>query len=229
MSEPILELRGISCAYDAQGESLPVLKNLDLSIFSGQRIGLFAPNGAGKTTLFRCITGLTGISSGEIIFHARPMRTEKDFCGLRKRVGFVLQNAEDQLFFPTVLEDAAFGPLNQGYSRDEAEARAAAALKAVGLAGMEKRLVHHLSGGQQKLLAIAGILAMDPELLLLDEPGSALDACALDNLQSLLCASGKAMIVVAHDLAFLRKCSGQLLTLGNGRLLPLAGHGQDRP
>lgn len=222
MAQPILELRGISCVYDSQGERMDVLRNLDLSIFAGERVGLFAPNGAGKTTLFRCVTGLTDISAGEIIFHHRPVRTEKDFGELRKRVGFVLQNAEDQLFFPTVLEDASFGPLNLGCSRQEAEARAMAALEAVGLSGMGQRLVHHLSGGQQKLLAIAGILAMRPELLLLDEPGSGLDAEAIANLESLLCASRTAMIIVAHDLAFLRNCSGRILTISAGRLMPFA-------
>lgn len=187
---------------------------------AGQRIGLFAPNGSGKTSLFRCITGLMGISEGDIIFHGRSVRGEKAFCELRKRVGFVLQNAEDQLLFPTVLEDASFGPLNQGCSRKESGRRARVALEAVGLAGMEGRLIHHLSGGQQKLLAIAGILAMNPELLLLDEPGSGLDHAALDNLESLLCASTMAMIIVSHELSFLHKCADSILTIRAGRLMP---------
>lgn len=198
-----------------------MLDNLDMSLRLGQRIGLCAPNGAGKTTLFRCITGLAGISSGKIVFHGRIVKGERDFVSLRKKVGFVLQNAEDQLFFPTVLEDAAFGPLNLGFSMDEAQAMAMSSLVAVGLAGFEHRLVHQLSGGQQKLLALAGIMAMDPEILLLDEPTAGLDENATRNLEELLRSSDRAMVIVSHDRAFLGGIAEECLTMRNGRLAPV--------
>ena len=159
---PIFSLKGISFGYGQCERMRPVLHDVDFSLHPGQRIGLYGPNGSGKTTLFRCITGLARPQSGQVLFHGAPLNDEKDFHELRCKVGFVLQHAEDQLFFPTVLEDVAFGPLNLGLAADEARERAIETLRDLGLAGFEDRLTHRLSGGEKKLVSLASVMAMQP-------------------------------------------------------------------
>lgn len=145
----IFSLEGICFAYGQGNSPRTVLCDVDFSLHPGQRIGLYGPNGSGKTTLFRCITGLARPQAGQVLFHGTPLKDEKDFYNLRCKVGFVLQHAEDQLFFPTVLEDVAFGPLNLGFSADDARDCALDTLRALGLAGFENRLTHRLSGGEK--------------------------------------------------------------------------------
>lgn len=211
--EAIFLLRGLVFAYDK-----PLLCDLNLALYPGQNIGLSGPNGAGKTSLFRCITGLAKPQQGEIIFMGKKLGEEKDFRRLRRQVGFVLQDADDQLFFPEVLEDLAFGPLNLGVDAETARKDALWALDLVGLTGYERRLNHTLSGGEKKLCAIAAILAMKPLALLLDEPANALDEKArarlIDILNNLACAK----IIISHERAFLEKTCGEIALLKNGKL-----------
>ena len=215
---PIFSLKGISFGY-GQGDCMrPVLHDVDFSLHPGQRIGLYGPNGSGKTTLFRCITGLARPQSGQVLFHGVPLNDEKDFHDLRCKVGFVLQHAEDQLFFPTVLEDVAFGPLNLGLAADEAKDRAIETLRNLGLAGFEDRLTHRLSGGEKKLVSLAAVMAMQPEALLLDEPTNGLDSDARQRIIDILSSLDTARITISHDWDFLAQTSTQYLTIAHNHL-----------
>ena len=150
IEENIFSLEHVEVTYTDTRGPRRVLQDVSFALAPGQRTGLYGPNGSGKTTLFRCITGLVRPSRGLVRFHGKILHDEKDFHALRCKVGFVLQHADDQLFFPTVLEDVAFGPLNLGFSAAEAEEQARATLQRLGLSGFEQRLTHHLSGGEKK-------------------------------------------------------------------------------
>lgn len=224
---PLLDIRGLCFAYAGGGAGRPALRDVGLTLNAGQRLGLYGPNGSGKTTLFRCITGLETPQKGEILLHGAPVRTEKEFRVLRRAVGYVLQNADDQLFFPTVLEDVAFGPLNLGLSPEEARARAGETLKSLGLADYGERLAHRLSGGEKTLVALATVLAMQPEALLLDEPTTGLDADARERIIEVLNGLTTARIVISHDWDFLERVAGEIWGMDKGRLqigVPLEAH-----
>ena len=214
----IFSLEAVCFSYGRTGSPRAVLCDVDFSLHAGQRIGLYGPNGSGKTTLFRCITGLARPQSGQVLFHGAPLNDDKDFYELRCKVGFVLQHAEDQLFFPTVLEDVAFGPLNLGLSADEARDCALDTLRNLGLAGFESRLTHRLSGGEKKLVSLAAVMAMKPEALLLDEPTNGLDNDARQRIIDILCSLDTARITISHDWDFLAQTSTQYLTIANNRL-----------
>lgn len=217
MPESIFSLDHISFSYAG---SKPLFTNLSLTLAAGQRIGLYGANGAGKTTLFRIIMGLERPQSGSILLHGTPLEKEKDFRALRRKVGLVLQNADDQLFCPTVLEDVSFGPLNLGLSQEEADRKARTVLMSLGLSGYEDRLTHQLSGGEKKLVSLAGILAMEPVAMLLDEPTAALDENAVRRLADILAGLPHARIVISHDKAFLEQVSESILILKDGMLIP---------
>ncbi len=172
---------------------------MDFALYPDRKIGLYGPNGSGKTTFFRLIMGLAAPQEGRILFHGRPLETEKDFRELRCKVGLVLQHAEDQLFCPTVLEDVAFGPLNLGCTQDEARDRAASTLERLGLAGFENRLTHRLSGGEKKLVSLATVLVMEPE--------------ALQRIIGVLKTLPTARIIISHDWDFLAETSSEYLTV----------------
>lgn len=215
-ADVLLKLENLHFAYPS-GQS--VLNGVNLELLPTQSIGLSGPNGSGKTTLFRCITGLETPQAGAIWLNGQEIKTEKDFRNLRKRVGFSLQNAEDQLFFPTVLEDVSFGPLNLGLSQEEAKERSLNTLAMLGLYNFEKRLTFELSGGQQKLVALAAVLAMRPNVLLLDEPLNGLDKTAAQRLQTVLGQLQCAKIIVSHDGDLLTSLCARLVQLENGQII----------
>lgn len=217
-TDAVFSLENVCFAYERNGALRPVLCDVNFSLFPGQRFGLYGPNGSGKTTLFRCITGLAHPQEGQVLFHGAPLRDEKDFYALRCKVGFVLQHAEDQLFFPTVLEDVAFGPLNLGLPAEEARDRAVETLRGLGLEGFEDRLTHRLSGGEKKLVSLAAVMAMQPEALLLDEPTNGLDNEARQRIIEILRRLDTARITISHDWDFLAQTSTQYLTIDHGRL-----------
>ena len=194
MAEPIFALEHISFTYPGGRQ---VFRDMDFALYPDRKIGLYGPNGSGKTTFFRLIMGLAAPQEGRILFHGRPLETEKDFRELRCKVGLVLQHAEDQLFCPTVLEDVAFGPLNLGCTQDEARDRAASTLERLGLAGFENRLTHRLSGGEKKLVSLATVLVMEPEALLLDEPTNGLDPEARQRIIGVLKTLPTARIIIS--------------------------------
>lgn len=211
-----LELRNITFSYP--GHAQPVFSGLDFQL-ENKKIGLVGDNGSGKTTLLQIMVGLLKPDAGEILFNGQVMRDEKDFFRLRRQVGMLFQNAEDQLFCPSVLEDVAFGPLNLGKSRREARDISLATLKRVGLSGYEKRITHRLSGGEKRLVALATVLAMEPSILLMDEPTNDLDHDGRHRLLDILAGLGQTFLLISHDWDFLaRLCSG-FYGLDHGRLL----------
>lgn len=214
---PLLSLRQVRYAYPLC--ACPVFEGVDFTLHAGQRIGLFGPNGCGKTTLLSVMMGLLPANGGEVLFEDRPMHSEADFGLLRRGIGLLLQNADDQILFPTVLDDVAFGPLNLGFSPAEAADEARAALAFVGLTDFEDRLTHRLSGGEKKLVTLAGVLAMRPKALLLDEPTSSLDPSTRHRLIHILEHLDAAVLTVSHDWDFLNLVSDTFFTIDGTRLV----------
>ena len=152
-----------------------------------------------------------------MILFGKTMQNDADFDEARLRIGFLFQHSDDQLFSPTVLDDVAFGPLNQGLTTDAARQKAAEALRTVGLEGFEDRVPYRLSGGEKKLVALATILSMDPEVLVLDEPTTGLSPEAKDRLVDILRNLDMAHLVVSHDPDFLAATTGRLLAMSDGK------------
>lgn len=195
-----------------------VLDNLNFRFFQGNRIGLLGPNGSGKTTLFHIIMGLLKPSSGSVEVFGRPMVSEKDFRTVRKRIGLLFQDADDQLFSPTVLEDVAFGPLNLGKSKEEAMKIARDTLKYLDLTGFEDRITYKLSGGEKRLVSLATVLSMEPEVLLLDEPTSGLDEKTRTKLTEVLSELNQSSMIISHELDFLYETTDVIYTMKNGKI-----------
>ncbi len=214
----LFRLSGIGFRYPS---GRAVLDEVDFTLWPGERVALTGPNGAGKTTLLHLLVGLVRPERGALEAFGRPRRVEADFHEVRARAGLLFQDADDQLFCPTVAEDVAFGPLNLGRSRTEARAIARDTLDRLGLAGFEDRITDRLSGGEKRLVALAGVLAMQPEALLLDEPTAGLDDAATARLQGILAALPQAMVMVSHDRAFLARLATRSVVLDGGRLRPV--------
>ncbi|WP_035254503.1 energy-coupling factor ABC transporter ATP-binding protein [Desulfatiglans anilini] len=211
----LIRLDGISFAYPGRAT---VLDHADLTLREGERIGLMGPNGAGKTTLFHLIMGLLKPDSGRIEIFGREVREEKDFESVRRQIGFLFQDADDQLFHPTVLEDVAFGPLNLGKSREEAQLIALKTLEKLGLEHFEGRITHRLSGGEKRLVALATVLAMEPKVLLLDEPTAGLDERTKERLTQLLKGLDLTYIIISHELDFLMETTTAVYAMADGRI-----------
>jgi len=213
---PLLELRSLCYSYPGSQKSL--LQDINLTV-NRERIGFIGPNGSGKTTLFQIIMGLLQADSGTILLHGTEIQTEKDLFTLRHTLGFLFQDSDDQLFSPTVLEDVAFGPLNHGATPDEARDISIRTLEGLGLKGFEDRITHRLSGGEKKLVALATILSMKPEMLLLDEPSNNLDPTTRERLIKILRDQDLPHIIISHDLDFLASTCTQLYTMQDNHLL----------
>jgi len=212
----IVNLKGITYKYPKRE---PVLKNLDLQLFEGDRIGLVAPNGSGKTTLFHVIMGLLTPTAGSIEIFGETRCKEKDFSNIRHRIGLLFQDADDQLFSPTVLEDVAFGPLNLGKSREEAIEISRRTLDFLGLNGFENRITFKLSGGEKRLVSLATLLAMEPEVLLLDEPSNALDKSTKSKLINILNSLKLSYIIISHEFDILSETTDMIYSMENGRII----------
>jgi cobalt/nickel transport system ATP-binding protein len=221
MSDPLLEFDNVDFSY---GPERPVLGGCSLALAAGDRVALSGANGSGKTTLMHLAVGLLRPTGGSIRAFGRPRASEADFYEVRCRVGLLFQDADDQLFCPTVAEDVAFGPFNLGKSRSEVERIVAATLASVGLTGYQHRVTHKLSGGEKRLVALASVLAMQPDVLLLDEPVGGLDEDATARLVDLLLRLPQAMLIVAHDQEFLRQTTRLAWRLEHGRVESIAPH-----
>ncbi|BCS87027.1 energy-coupling factor ABC transporter ATP-binding protein [Pseudodesulfovibrio sediminis] len=217
MSHAIIELKNIVYAFPDRENAL---NGLTFHLHHGEKLGLFGPNGAGKTTMLHILMGLITPNTGEIALFGTTMTDKDMFNEARLRIGFLFQHSDDQLFCPTVLDDVAFGPLNQGLSKDEAASRAQEALQAVGLSGFEGRIPHRLSGGEKKLVALATILSMRPEVLILDEPTTGLSPEAKDRLIGILRNLDMARLVVSHDPDFLTATTDRLIAIRDGQIRP---------
>lgn len=212
---PIIKLQNISFSYP---DGHLILDGLDLELFKGDRIGLTGPNGSGKTTLFHLMVGLLKPTAGRQEAFGQHLKKETDFIPVRRKIGLLFQDADDQLFCPTVLEDVAFGPLNLGRSVEEAREVAKKALSLLGLQGFEERLTHRLSGGEKKLISLATLLAMEPEVLLLDEPTNGLDEKTRENFLKILTGLDLSYIIISHEFDFLTASCRSIYALFDGRI-----------
>ena len=212
---PIIVLKDITYAYPGRA---PVLHHLDFTLRTGDRIGLIAPNGSGKSTLLHIITGLVAPDAGTVEIFGRQVKEEKDFTDIRQKIGLVFQDADDQLFSPTVLEDVAFGPLNLGKPRAEAIAISRRTLAFLGMAGFEDRITYQLSGGEKRMVALASVMAMEPRVLLLDEPSAGLDGAAKEHLTDVLKSLDISYILVSHEFDFIKEVTGTIYTIRDGTI-----------
>jgi cobalt/nickel transport system ATP-binding protein len=212
----MLEAEHVTFSYE--GASNPVLHDVSFSVAPGECVGLVGANGAGKSTLLRLFVGLLEGHAGRIAVGGTPVMRDT-LAEIRARAGYVFQNSDNQLFMPTVRDDVAFGPSNQGLSGSELDERVASALDAVGIPGLASRPIYQLSGGEKKLAAIATVLAMRPAALLLDEPTSGLDPRNRRRLAAVLRTLPGARLVASHDLDLLRSLCPRLLLLSSGRLV----------
>lgn len=199
------------------------LKNINIEIEKGEKVAIIGPNGAGKSTLFSHFNGLTEPTSGCVKIEGKAISFKKDeLLKVRQKVGIVFQDPNDQLFAPTVKEDIAFGPMNLGLSYGEVEKRVEDALKMVGMENYEDKTPHHLSGGQQKRIAIAGIIAMKPEIMILDEPTAGLDPDGVEkvlNIMNQLNKEGMTLIISSHDIDMISKYADKIFILYNGEII----------
>jgi cobalt/nickel transport system ATP-binding protein len=213
----------MSCAISARGlrfrypNGVTGLDGVDLRVAHGERVAVLGPNGAGKTTLMLHLNGLLA-GQGELTV-AGVQVAGGDARELRARVGLVFQDPDDQLFMPTVREDVAFGPLNLGVTPEEAAARVSAALGEVRMEHVADRAPHQLSLGQRRRVAIATVLAMEPNLLVLDEPSASLDPRARRELLETLDRLDETMLVVTHDLPFAAELCERAVVLSAGRIV----------
>jgi cobalt/nickel transport system ATP-binding protein len=194
-----------------------VLEDITLHISAGERVALVGPNGAGKSTLMLHLNGILRAESGTIRLCGMEL-ADSTLRAIRRAVGLVFQNPDDQLFSPTVFDDVAFGPIYQGCPETETRARVRKALAAVHMEAYIDRVSHHLSVGEKKRIAIATVLSMDPEILVLDEPTAGLDPQARRNFIRLLAELEQTMLVATHDLALVREICPRTLILDGGRI-----------
>lgn len=213
--EVLVSLDRVSCVYPGGRQ---VLRDVSFTLHKGQRIGLVGPNGSGKTSLLHVIMGILPKTSGTLRAFGREVRTEKDFRHVRRRIGFVFQDADDQLFCPTVLEDVAFGPLNLGKSPEEARDTARRTLAGLRLEAFENRVPYRLSGGEKKLVSLATVLAMEPDVLLLDEPTTGLDRDTLAHIMEILESLDKTLLIISHEYDFLSHTTTDIYGMENGLL-----------
>lgn len=212
-----IEIKNLSYAYPDNTEAL---QEINLEVEEGESIAIVGPNGAGKSTLLLHLNGiLENLSaSGEIKIFGLPT-TRENLREIRRRVGVVFQDPDDQLFSPTVFEDVAFGPLNMELSPDEIRERVKKALSAVEMLGFEDKMAHHLSFGQKKRVAIASVLSMEPDILALDEPWSSLDARGRRKLLDILKNLPLTKLVVTHDLVSTVELCERMVVMDKGKIV----------
>jgi cobalt/nickel transport system ATP-binding protein len=211
-----IDINALSFAYP---DGKRALHELRLQVSTGETVGLVGPNGAGKTTLFLCLAGVLNAQTGSLQVAGLDPRVAADRKLLPARVGIVFQNSDDQLFSTTIGDDVAFGPLNLGLPADEVRRRVAEALERVGLAGFAERVPFHLSGGEKRRAALAGVLAMQPEILLLDEPSMFLDPRGRRELIGLLNELPTTKIIASHDLEMILDTCQRVAVLDQGELV----------
>jgi cobalt/nickel transport system ATP-binding protein len=212
--DKVIEIEGLSFSYP---DGQQALQEVNLVVHAGESVAIIGPNGAGKSTLLLHFNGiLRGNSKVRICGLPAEDRNLKE---IRRRVGMVFQDPEDQLFSPTVFDDVAFGPINMGCSKAEVERRVKQALERVGMSGYEQRSPYHLSVGEKKKVAIATVLSMEPEILVLDEPTSNLDPRSKWNLIKLLRGLCITKIVATHDLELVRALCHRTVMLDHGKVV----------
>ncbi len=215
MSHHLVDFKDVAFQYpDGTG----ALKGVSFTITHGESVGLVGANGAGKSTLLLQVNGSMLPSAGRVRVGDLDV-TKKTRQEIRKKVGLIFQNPDDQLFMPTVYEDVAFGPLNLGMSAERVDERVRAALETVGCIDLRDKAPHHLSGGQKRAVAIATVLAMEPDILVMDEPSSGLDARSRRHLMVLLHGFRHTKIIASHDLDLILDVCERCLVIKDGMIV----------
>lgn len=216
----ILEARDLKYVYP---DGTVAVQDLNLEIKKGKKVAFVGQNGSGKSTLFLLLNGTLKPVQGDVLFHGVPFKYDsKSLRDIRKSIGIVFQNSDDQIFAPTVYQDVAFGPANLDYSKERVDACVQKALEQVGLSRLKDKPPHHLSGGQKKRVAIAGIMAMEPEVIILDEPLSNLDPVGADEIMDLLNEFnqfGSTIIISTHDVDLAYRWSDYVFLLSNSKII----------
>ena len=216
----MLEVKNIKYSYNKDYQAL---KGVSLKVEEGEMVALLGKNGAGKSTLFLHLNGIFEPDEGQVFIEGEELKYDKkSLLKFRQKVGIVFQNPDDQIFAPTVEEDVAFGPLNLGLPMEEVQRRVTEALARVGMSGFEKKAPHHLSGGQKKRVAIAGILAMKPKIMVLDEPTAGLDPQGVTDLSKLLKElndEGITIIISTHEVNLVPNYAQRVFVLVDGLLI----------
>ena len=215
-NEAVIKIVDLSFAYPSRDY---VFKKFNFNFLKGERIGLVGSNGSGKTTLFHLIMGLLHPAEGKIEIFGKERKTENEFVEVRERIGLVFQDPDDQLFSPTVAEDIAFGPLNLRKNHQEIKKILKETLETLGLAGFEDRITYNLSYGEKRLVSLATVWAMQPELLLLDEPTIWLDEETIEKIVQILNRSPHlSYIIISHDKKFLKETTNCIYLMENGKI-----------
>ncbi len=216
----ILETKDLKYTYP---DGTAAIQDLNIEIKKGKKIAFVGQNGSGKSTLFLLLNGTLKPAGGKVLFHGVPIKYDsKSLREIRKSIGIVFQNSDDQIFAPTVYQDVAFGPANLGYSKERIDTCVHQALEQVGLSRLKDKPPHHLSGGQKKRVAIAGIMAMEPEVIILDEPLSNLDPVGADEIVDLLNEFnqfGSTIIISTHDVDLAYRWSDYIFLLSNSKII----------
>lgn len=215
MNTPILTIKDLSFSYDSFNK---VLDKLSLSASCGESIGLIGANGTGKSTFLKLLTGLLETYSGEVTICQSELRKE-NYAKIRENIGYVFQDSDSQLFMSTVCEDVAFGPKNYGYGREEVSRRVEQALELVHISHLKDKQIYKLSGGEKKLASIATILALSPQILLMDEPTVALDPKNRRNLIHVLNELKPLKIIASHDLDMIWDTCERTVLLDQGKII----------
>jgi cobalt/nickel transport system ATP-binding protein len=215
VSTPVLDVRGLAYAYP---DGHQALFGVDLHVHEGERVALLGPNGAGKTTLVLHLNGILTAGAGSVTVSGLPVSRE-NLMEIRRRVGVVFQDPDDQLFMPSVREDVAFGPANLGIRGHALESRVVDALDRVGMVDFIDRPPHHLSFGQRRRVAVATVLALAPEVLVLDEPSSNLDPASRRELADILRSLDVTVLMVTHDLPYAYELCPRSVVLSDGAVV----------
>lgn len=210
-AQPVIDVQDLAFAY---GDGHQALRGVSFSMQTGEKVALVGPNGAGKSTLMLHLNGILGENSPVRI--SGMALTKENLPVIRARVGLVFQSPDDQLFSPTVFDDVSFGPLHMGFPESEIRQRVARALEMVGMSGFEERLSHHLSTGQKKRVAIATVLSMEPDVLVLDEPSAGLDPRGRRQLIELLRELPLTMLVSSHDMLLVAELFERMIIMDEG-------------
>ncbi|MBO5031392.1 MAG: ABC transporter ATP-binding protein [Lachnospiraceae bacterium] len=215
MPQVMIEVHELSFEYE---KNIPVLKNISFHAGSGEAIGLVGANGAGKSSLLKLLVGLELSYQGIISMAGIPL-SKKNLPLVRQKIGYVFQDSNNQLFMTTVYEDVAFAPRNYGLTESEVDQRVTAALNQVHISDLRQKQIYKLSGGEKKLAAIAGILSLTPDILLMDEPSAALDPKNRRNLIHILNELPQTKLIASHDLDFILGTCSRVLLLSHGELI----------
>ena len=209
----MIEFRNVSFAYG----KTPVVEDLSFTIKKGETVGLIGANGAGKSTIMKLMLGLLS-GSGEILVDGLEVN-KGNLAQIRRKIGFVLQDSDNQMFMPTVYEDMIFGPRNYGLSKEDADRKVDAVLEQLGLQALKHRHNHKISGGEKRMAAIATILAMEPEMIVMDEPSTALDPVNRRRVISTINSRKETKLIASHDLDMILDTCQRVILLNHGRIV----------